>query len=175
MDCDTGRRAERRHQLVLRARPLAHQSVPLRRRRLPLRARPSEATGGIVGVNASTLCRAWPHLRSNRVGPYVFHATYGHYAGRYNENLVGENSNVVQPGRHVWLLRRPRREGTRLRRRDSIRPTTSRSTARSPPRISSSTRGSRAPITREFTVSGGAQCGRRGHFMARTCGAGRRT
>src|SRR6185295_9668650 len=53
----------------------------------------SEDTGGIVGVRTATVV---PRLATSfdltGSGRYVAHATYGHYAGRYNENQIAANT-----------------------------------------------------------------------------------
>jgi hypothetical protein len=72
----------------------------------------SEATGGIVGVDTDTtvprLALAYDPTGSGRV---VFHTTYGHYAGRYNEAQIGVNSNVGNPDETIGIYTGPAGQG----------------------------------------------------------------
>ena len=72
----------------------------------------SEATGGIVGVDTDTLV---PRLAAaydvSGDGGMILHATYGHYAGRYNEAQIGVNSNVGNPDEAVSLYAGPAGQG----------------------------------------------------------------
>jgi hypothetical protein len=56
------------------------------------------STGGIKSVNTNTIV---PRLAASFAplgnGRLVFHATYAHYAGRYNEAQIGANSPVGNP------------------------------------------------------------------------------
>lgn len=58
----------------------------------------SVATGDLVGVDTDTIV---PRLAVGYDvagnGNHVIHATYGHYAGRYNEAQIGDNNNVGNP------------------------------------------------------------------------------
>ena len=58
----------------------------------------SEATGGVGGVDASTIV---PRLAASYDlagdGRYVLHATYGHYASLYNPRTFAVNTNVGNP------------------------------------------------------------------------------
>jgi hypothetical protein len=58
----------------------------------------SSATDTTNGIDAS---RAVPRLAAafdaDGTGRYVFHATYAHYSGRYDEALIGSNSPVGNP------------------------------------------------------------------------------
>jgi hypothetical protein len=58
----------------------------------------SEATGGIIGVDTDTIVpRFGVGYDVKGDGKHVVHATYGHYAGRYNEAQIGDNNNVGTP------------------------------------------------------------------------------
>ena len=76
-------------------------------------------------------------------GRVVLHATYGHYAGRYNEAQIGVNSNVGNPDETIGVYTGPAGQGRELRAgfqsgqlRDHVRQV-------SRPPTSSSSRGSR--------------------------------
>jgi hypothetical protein len=58
----------------------------------------SEATGGILGVNTSTVVpRLAMSYDPTGQGEWLLHTTYAHYAGKYNETLIGANNNVGNP------------------------------------------------------------------------------
>jgi hypothetical protein len=58
----------------------------------------SEATGGLLGVDTNTIVpRLAVAVDPRGDGNLIMRASYGHYAGRYNETLVGGNSNVGNP------------------------------------------------------------------------------
>ena len=72
----------------------------------------SEATGGIVGINTETIVPRLAtsfDLKGN--GKYVAHATYGHYAGRYNENQIAGNTNVGNPDETIGVYVGPAGQG----------------------------------------------------------------
>jgi hypothetical protein len=119
----------------------------------------SNATGNIVGVDTDTVV---PRLAlaydARGDGRYVFHTTYGHYTGRYNEAQIGVNSNVGNPDETLAVYVGPPGAG-----RDfapgfdpdnyvvfrGIFPTIN----------TFFDKGLSAPVTKEFTVSGGATWG----------------
>ena len=72
----------------------------------------SEDTGGIVGVNTATIV---PRLASSfdlkGNGQYVAHVTYGHYAGRYNENQIAGNTNVGTANETIGVYVGPAGQG----------------------------------------------------------------
>ena len=58
----------------------------------------SEATGGFIGVDTHGFVpRLAVAFDPGGNGRHVFHATYGHYSGRYNEAQIGANNNVGNP------------------------------------------------------------------------------
>ena len=58
----------------------------------------SDATGTSNGVDAHrTMPRLAAAFDPNGDGRYVFHVTYAHYSGRYDEALIGANSPVGNP------------------------------------------------------------------------------
>ena len=71
----------------------------------------SEATGGIVGINTQTIV---PRLASSfdckGNGQYVAHVTYGHYAGR-NENQIAGNTNVGTANETIGVYVGPAGQG----------------------------------------------------------------
>lgn len=72
----------------------------------------SEATGGIVGIQTGTIV---PRLASSfdirGNGKYVAHVTYGHYAGRYNENQIAGNTNVGNADETIGVYVGPAGQG----------------------------------------------------------------
>jgi outer membrane receptor protein involved in Fe transport len=72
----------------------------------------SEATGGLVGVDTDTIV---PRLALgydvNGNGKHVFHVTYGHYSGRYNEAQIGANNNVGNPDETIGVYTGPAGQG----------------------------------------------------------------
>ena len=81
----------------------------------------SEATGGFIGVDTNGFVpRLAVAFDPGGNGRNVFHATYGHYSGRYNEAQIGANNNVGNPDLIDRHLHWSRRTGPQLRSR--IRP-----------------------------------------------------
>jgi hypothetical protein len=72
----------------------------------------SEATGGNVGVDTSTVV---PRLALSYDvrgdGQVVLSTTYGHYSGRYNETQVAETSNVGNPDKTLGFYFGPPGQG----------------------------------------------------------------
>jgi hypothetical protein len=125
----------------------------------------SEATGGILGVDTNTIVpRLAVAFDPKGDGHVVFHATYGHYAGKYNETLIGGNNNVGNPDLLLGVYTGPAGQGRNFApgfdpaNYETVFgrfPTANVSLA---PKMSS-------PITREFTASGGADVGRHGYVQ----------
>jgi hypothetical protein len=124
----------------------------------------SVATGGIVGVDTAhagaSLAAAYD-IKGN--GRYVAHATYGHYAGRYNENQIGANSNVGNPDETIGVYVGPAGQGRSFNAGfdaanyftvAGLFPTANVQMA---PGLST-------PVTKEFTASLGAAVTRRGYI-----------
>ncbi len=58
----------------------------------------TEATGGLVGIDTDTIVpRLGTSYDVQGNGRHIIHVTYGHYAGRYNEAQVSNNTNVGNP------------------------------------------------------------------------------
>jgi len=126
----------------------------------------SDATGGILGVDTNTvvprLAIAWDPKGNGRT---VFHATYGHYAGKYNETLIGANNNVGNPDLLLGVYTGPAGQGRNFA--PGFDPANySTVFGRFPTANVSIGPNLSSPITREFTVSGGTDVGRRGYAQA---------
>lgn len=126
----------------------------------------SKATGGILGVDTSTvvprLAVAWDPKGD---GHLVFHATYGHYAGKYNETLIGANNNVGNPDLLLGIYRGPAGSGRNFA--PGFNPANYETVFGSFPTANVSIApGLSSPITKEFTVSGGRDINNgRGNFQ----------
>ena len=132
----------------------------------------SRATGDIVGVNTSTvaprLAAAFDPMGDGKV---TFQATYGHYAGKYGEAQFGQNSNVGRPDLLLGVYTGPAGQGRSFA--PGFDPNNYVTVFGLFPnqnvifddQLSS-------PLTKEFTVSGGATVGRGGYakmtFVHRT-------
>ena len=123
----------------------------------------SEATGGIIGVDTDTLVpRLAVSVDPTASGRYVFQATYGHYAGRYNENLIGRNSNVGNPDETLGFYVGPPGIGRDFA--PGFDPDNYVTFFGDFPSANILfEEGLSAPITREFTLSGGTGVGDKGH------------
>ncbi|MQA29313.1 MAG: TonB-dependent receptor plug domain-containing protein [Luteitalea sp.] len=120
----------------------------------------SVATGNIIGVDTDTIV---PRLALaydvDGNGRFILHATYGHYAGRYNENQIGANTNVGTPdflgGTYTGPAGQGRDFAAGLNPSNYDIPQGSFPTANV-----SIADGLSSPITKEFTLSGGGKAGR---------------
>lgn len=126
----------------------------------------SEATGNILGVNTNTIVpRLAVAFDPKGDGHVVFHATYGHYAGKYNETLVGSNNNVGNPDLLLGVYTGPAGQGRGFA--PGFDPANYETVfGRFPTANVSMDSNMSSPITREFTVSGGADVGRHGYVQA---------
>ncbi len=120
----------------------------------------SIATGNIVGVDTDTivprLALAYD-LKGN--GRFIFHTTYGHYAGRYNEAQIGANTNVGTPDFLGGLYVGPAGQGRAFA--PGLNPSNYLITQGSFPTANVTVAdGLSSPVTKEFTVSGGSTIGR---------------
>jgi hypothetical protein len=123
----------------------------------------SEATGNIVGVDTSALVpRLAVSVDPTTSGRFTIRSTYGHYAGRYNENLIGRNANVGNPDQTIGVYLGPAGEGRDfLPGFDPANYLTF--SGFFPTANVMFEEDLSAPLTREFTVSGGASAGSRAH------------
>lgn len=70
------------------------------------------ATGDIVTVNTTTIVpRLGASYDLRKDGRTVLQATYGHYAGKYNEAQFGSNTVVGNPSRITWAYTGPAGQG----------------------------------------------------------------
>jgi hypothetical protein len=116
----------------------------------------SKATGNIIGVDTDTVVpRLAVAYDPTRRGRMVFHSTYGHYAGRYNENLIGRNANVGNPDEIISVYTGPAGQGRDFAA--GFDPANYESAFGDFPTANVIfDKGMSAPVTKEFTVSGGA-------------------
>lgn len=126
----------------------------------------SEATGGIEGVDAGTIVPRLALLVDPRGdGRFSFRASYGHYAGRYNENLIGENTTVGNAVDTFGIYVGPSGEGRDFA--PGFDPANYVTVDGSFPNANVIFDDDlSAPITREFTLSAGAAVATRGHVAA---------
>ena len=123
----------------------------------------SEATGNIVGVDSSAvaprLAVAYDPFGNDQ---YTFQATYGHYAGKYNEAQFSDNTNVGNPDLLLGIYAGPPGEGRDFEPGfDPDNYTTV--FGLFPTRNVLFADDVSSPLTKEFTVSGGATLGNRGY------------
>jgi hypothetical protein len=126
----------------------------------------SEATGGIVGVDTDTIV---PRLAlaydPKGDGKLVFHTTYGHYSGRYNEALINATSNVGNPALTLGIYTGPTGQG--LDFAAGLNPANYQTVFGNFPTANVFfDDGLSAPITKEFTVSGGFAAGAKAYGEA---------
>jgi outer membrane receptor protein involved in Fe transport len=122
----------------------------------------SNSTGGIVGIDTSTLV---PRLAAaydpKGDGRTVFHVTYGWYSGRYNDTQVGSNSAVGNPALTVGIYDGPAGQGRGFA--PGFDPANYETVFGSFPTANvSMAPGLRSPLTKEFTASAGTQLGTKG-------------
>ncbi len=128
----------------------------------------SNATGGIIGVDTNTIV---PRLALSydikADGRYKLEATYAHYAGKYQEGQIGNNTNVGNPSYLYQLYVGPAGQGRNFAPGfDSANyvtfgggfPTANVTLA---PNLSS-------PVSKEFTVSAKTAIGQRGGYASLT-------
>lgn len=126
----------------------------------------SEATGNIVGVDTDTLV---PRLALgydvNGNGRQVAHVTYAHYAGRYNEAQVGNNSNVANPDELIGVYTGPAGQGRNFA--PGFNPSNYETVFGSFPTANVFFEpGLSSPVTKEFTTSYGTEIGTRAYADA---------
>ena len=125
----------------------------------------SEATGNFVGVDTSTVVpRLGASYDVGGDGQHVVKATYGHYAGSYNLGLLGQNTTVGNPTNLFGIYGGPAGEGLDFAPGFDPDNYTTLGCFTCPPEIVSFDDVS-SPLTKEFTLSGGAALGRGGHVQ----------
>jgi TonB dependent receptor-like, beta-barrel len=98
-------------------------------------------------------------------GSLVAHATYGHYAGRYNENQIAPNSNVGNPNELIQVYVGPAGQGRGFA--PGFDPANYVTVAGLFPTANVSLApGLHTPVTKEFTTSLGAKLGDHGDAEA---------
>ncbi len=122
----------------------------------------SEATGGIIGVDTDTLVpRLAAAFDPKGDGKTVFHVTYAHYSGRYNEAQIGANSSVGNPAETIGIYNGPAGQGRDFA--PAMDPANYDIVYGSFPTANIFLdKNLSSPLTKEFTVSGGTQIGPRG-------------
>jgi hypothetical protein len=120
----------------------------------------SVATGDIIGVDTDTIV---PRLAIaydvNGNGRFIFHTTYGHYAGRYNEAQIGSNTNVGNPDVLIGSYIGPAGQGRNFAA--GLNPANYEIIQGQFPTANVFVAdGLSSPVTKEFTVSGGGTAGR---------------
>jgi len=125
----------------------------------------SHSTGGIIGVDTSTLVpRLAAAIDPKGNGKTVFHVTYAHYSGRYNDTQVGANSAVGNPALTTGVYTGPPGQGRTFA--PGIDPANYATTSGTFPTDNVFMEpGLSSPVTKEFTVSGGTQLGGRGSMQ----------
>ena len=123
----------------------------------------SAATGGIVGLDTSAvvprLAAAYDPIGDGR---YSIQATYGHYAGKYNEAQFNRNTGVGNPDEIVMVYLGPEGQGRNFApgfELDNYLTVA----GTFPTRNVFFEDGLKSPITKEFTLGGGVAVGRRGY------------
>lgn len=123
----------------------------------------SEASGGITTVDTGSIVpRLGVAYDPVGDGRYTVQATYSHYAGRYNDSQFANNTNVGNPSLLYGIYTGPAGRG--LDFAPGFDPDNYRTVlAIFPTENVANDPALKSPITKEFTVSGGAALGDRGH------------
>ena len=123
----------------------------------------SEATGGIIGVDTDTIV---PRLAATYDltgdGRTVLQASYAHYAGKYNESQIGQNSPVGNPALVLREYSGPAGQGRDFAPGFDPANYTEILGGSFPTANVFLNEGVSSPVTREFTVSIGRQLWNRG-------------
>ena len=126
----------------------------------------SEATGNIVGVDTSAvvprLAAAYDPLGDGR---YTIQVTYGHYAGKYNETQFAQNTNVGTPDLLLAEYTGPAGQGRDFAPGFNL-DNYEVFFGDFPVRNVFFEDDLKSPLTKEFTVGGGATLGPRGYAKA---------
>ena len=126
----------------------------------------SEATGQILGLDTSTVVpRLAAAFDPQGDGQLTFHATYGHYAGRYSEAQFNQNTNVGRPNALFGIYTGPAGQGRDFA--PGFDPANYATVAAFFPTDNVFYQDQlSAPLTREFTLSAGKAMGSRGYAKA---------
>jgi hypothetical protein len=123
----------------------------------------SDATGGIVGVDTSTVVpRLGLAFDPKGDGQLVISSTYGHYAGKYGEAQFAGNTNVGNPDALLGVYVGPEGQGRNFA--PGFNPANYVFVDGSFPTANVFfDEGLSSPVTREFTLQAGRTIGRRGY------------
>jgi hypothetical protein len=126
----------------------------------------SEATGGIIGVDTDTIVpRLGATFDPTGDGRVVLQATYGHYAGKYNESQFGNNTNVGNPNFLGGFYTGPAGQGRDFAA--GFNPANYEiDTGDFPTANVFFEEGLSSPIVREWTLQAGTELGREGYLKA---------
>ena len=123
----------------------------------------SEATGNIVGVDTSAIVpRLSAAIDPVGDGRFTIQATYGHYAGKYNEAQFNQNTNVGTPDLLIGIYTGPEGQGRDFA--PGFDPDNYQTVVGIfPIQNVFFDDDLKSPLTKEFTFGGGASIGRRGY------------
>ena len=123
----------------------------------------SKSTGNIIGVDTNTLVpRLAVAFDPQANGKMVFHATYAHYSGRYNDAQIGANSPVGNPSLTMALYNGPAGQGRDFAPGFDPANYTDIFLGQFPLANIFLNKGMSSPITKEFTLSAGGEVGAKG-------------
>lgn len=122
----------------------------------------SEATGDIVGINTDTIVpRLGATLDLTGDGTTTLQSTYGHYAGKYSESQIGNNTAVGNPSEVDGLYFGPAGQGRDFA--PGLNPNNYATFFGNFPTANVFFEdGLHSPVTKEFTLSLGRQLGSKG-------------
>lgn len=122
----------------------------------------SEATGGLIGIDTDTwVPRLGATYDLTGDGSTTLQSTYGHYAGKYSESQIGNNTPVGNPNLVLGVYNGPAGQGRDFApgfNPNNYQPVQ----ADFPTANIFFADGLHSPVTREFTVSLGRQIGAKG-------------
>lgn len=127
----------------------------------------AEATGGIVGVDTDTIVpRLAVAYDVKGDGKWKLDATYAHYAGKYNDAQIGNNTSVGNPDYLVFLYTGPSGVGRNFAPGFDPRNYTVVLAGVFPTASVFFDSGLSSPVTKEFTFSAGAALPKGGYLKA---------
>ena len=127
----------------------------------------TEATGGIVGADTDTWVprlAATYDLRGD--GRVVLQATYAHYAGKYSEAQFVNNTDVANPSLVIYPYTGPAGQGLDFAPAFDLSNLGEPIFGNFPTANVRFADGLHSPVNKEFTVSAGAEIGKRGYAKA---------
>ena len=124
----------------------------------------SDATGDLTTVDTSTIVpRVAAAYDLDGAGRTSLHATYGHYAGRYNQVQFSVNTSVSNPNEIDYLYAGPAGQGSDFAQGFDVANYRQPVFASFPTANVRTAEGLRSPAVREFTLGLGRQLSDRGH------------